>query len=72
VPAVERAGRKQLPAFPPDGPGTDFAELLYDCSQTTVATDHVDAEYVAAPRRWDIANIGRYMICLGPVSSLFG
>ena len=45
--------------------------LLYDFSQTTVATDHVDAEYMKQPRRWDIANIGRFMLFLGPVSSLF-
>lgn len=45
--------------------------LLYDFSQTTVATDHVDAEYMKQPRFWDIANIGRFMLFLGPVSSLF-
>jgi P-type Mg2+ transporter len=45
--------------------------LLYDVSQTTVATDAVDAEYTAHPRRWDIGNIGRFMFVLGPVSSLF-
>ena len=45
--------------------------LLYDFSQTTVATDHVDAEYMQQPRQWDIANIGRFMLFLGPVSSLF-
>jgi Mg2+-importing ATPase len=45
--------------------------LLYDFSQTTVATDHVDAEYMKQPRRWDIVNIGRFMLFLGPVSSLF-
>lgn len=45
--------------------------LLYDFSQTTVATDHVDAEYMKQPRRWDIDNIGRFMLFLGPVSSLF-
>jgi Mg2+-importing ATPase len=45
--------------------------LLYDFSQTTVATDHVDADYMKQPRRWDIAGIGRFMLCMGPVSSLF-
>ena len=45
--------------------------LLYDFSQTTVATDHVDSEYMKQPRRWDIGNIGRFMLFLGPVSSLF-
>jgi len=48
-----------------------FNNLLYDISQTAVATDRVDADYLAVPRRWDVAGIGRYMVCLGPVSSLF-
>ena len=45
--------------------------LLYDFSQTTVATDNVDEEYLKRPRQWDIGNIGRFMIYLGPISSLF-
>jgi len=45
--------------------------LLYDFSQTTVATDAVDEEYVKAPRQLDIGNIRRYMLFLGPISSLF-
>ncbi len=45
--------------------------LLYDFSQTSLATDHVDTEYLLAPRRWEIGNIARFMIYIGPVSSLF-
>jgi P-type Mg2+ transporter len=45
--------------------------LLYDVSQTLIPTDSVDDDYVAKPRRWDIANIQRFMLVLGPVSSLF-
>jgi P-type Mg2+ transporter len=45
--------------------------LLYDLSQTTIPTDNVDAEYLAMPRRWDIANITRFMLVIGPVSSIF-
>jgi Mg2+-importing ATPase len=45
--------------------------LLYDLSQTAIPTDNVDEEYVARPRRWEIGNIGLYMLCIGPVSSLF-
>ncbi|MET3132037.1 Mg2+-importing ATPase [Oxalobacteraceae bacterium GrIS 1.11] len=45
--------------------------LLYDFSQTTVATDHVDREFMLKPRRWDIGNIGRFMLFMGPLSSLF-
>lgn len=45
--------------------------LLYDFSQTAVATDDVDPEYVEQPRKWDIGNIGRFMLFIGPISSLF-
>jgi Mg2+-importing ATPase len=45
--------------------------LLYDFSQTTIPTDNVDDEYIAAPRRWDIGNITKFVLFLGPVSSIF-
>jgi Mg2+-importing ATPase len=45
--------------------------LLYDVSQTTVATDNVDDDYLRRPRKWDIANIGRFMLFIGPISSIF-
>src|SRR6516162_87482 len=45
--------------------------LLYDFSQTTIPTDHVDDNYIAAPRRWDIGNITKFMLFLGPISSIF-
>jgi Mg2+-importing ATPase len=45
--------------------------LLYDISQSTVTTDNVDEEYVEKPKRWDISFIRRFMVSLGPVSSLF-
>jgi len=45
--------------------------LLYDISQSAIPTDNVDAEYLVAPRRWEIGNIGRYMLFIGPISSIF-
>jgi Mg2+-importing ATPase len=45
--------------------------LLYDMSQSTITTDTVDEEYLERPKRWDIAFIRRFMVTLGPVSSLF-
>ena len=48
-----------------------FNNLLYDFSQTAVATDNVDKEYVERPKKWDIGNIGRFMLFVGPISSLF-
>jgi Mg2+-importing ATPase len=45
--------------------------LLYDFSQTGIPFDNVDKEYLAHPRKWDIGNIQRFMIYIGPISSIF-
>jgi Mg2+-importing ATPase len=45
--------------------------LLYDFSQTTIPTDNVDQEYLASPRKWDIGNIFKFMVFIGPISSIF-
>lgn len=45
--------------------------LLYDFSQTAIPTDGVDPEYLDRPRRWEIRNIARFMLFIGPISSMF-
>jgi Mg2+-importing ATPase len=45
--------------------------LLYDFSQTAIATDEVDKEYLEKPRKWEIGDIARFMVVVGPVSSVF-
>jgi P-type Mg2+ transporter len=45
--------------------------LLYDFSQTTIPTDTVDQEYLQKPRKWEIGNIMRFMLFIGPMSSIF-
>jgi Mg2+-importing ATPase len=45
--------------------------LLYDFSQTTIPTDNVDEEYLVSPRKWDIGNIFKFMVFIGPISSIF-
>ncbi len=45
--------------------------LLYDFSQTTIPMDNVDEEYLASPRKWDIGNIFKFMVFIGPMSSIF-
>jgi Mg2+-importing ATPase len=45
--------------------------LLYDFSQTTIPTDNVDEEFLARPRHWDISNIFKFMLFIGPISSIF-
>ena len=45
--------------------------LLYDFSQLTIPTDNVDEDLLASPRRWDIGGVFKFMLVLGPVSSVF-
>ncbi|MGQ9662067.1 MAG: HAD-IC family P-type ATPase, partial [Kiritimatiellia bacterium] len=45
--------------------------LLYDISQAAIPTDSVDTELVAKSRKWNIGSIRRYIMCIGPISSLF-
>jgi Mg2+-importing ATPase len=45
--------------------------LLYDFSQVPIPTDHVDAEQIARPRPWDIRAIRRFILAIGPISSIF-
>jgi P-type Mg2+ transporter len=45
--------------------------MLYDVSQIGIPADRVDAEFTLVPRKWNIANIRRFMIFIGPMSSLF-
>jgi len=45
--------------------------LLYDVSEITLPLDHVDAEDLAQPKRWDMAFIRNFMLTIGPISSLF-
>ncbi len=45
--------------------------LLYDVSQTGIPFDDVDADLVSKPLTWNPADIGRFMLFFGPLSSLF-
>ena len=45
--------------------------LLYDFSQVPIPTDAVDDELVARPRPWDIGEIKRFILFIGPISSIF-
>jgi P-type Mg2+ transporter len=60
-----------MPFLPLTPPQVLLNNLLYDLSQTTVATDDVDPEYLAQPRKWEIGHIARFMLFFGPISSLF-
>jgi Mg2+-importing ATPase len=45
--------------------------LLYDFSQIPIPIDAVDEEQVARPRPWDISEITRFILYIGPISSIF-
>ncbi|TAL75891.1 MAG: magnesium-translocating P-type ATPase [Rhodanobacter sp.] len=45
--------------------------LLYDISQLSIPFDRMDDDYLRKPRKWDASDIGRFMVWIGPVSSIF-
>ena len=45
--------------------------LLYDVSQVSIPWDDVDADYLKQPRKWDASGIARFMVFIGPISSVF-
>lgn len=45
--------------------------LLYDFSQVPIPTDNVDEEQIAKPRPWLIDEIKRFILFIGPISSIF-
>jgi Mg2+-importing ATPase len=45
--------------------------FLYDLSQVAIPSDEVDKEYLFKSRPWNVGYIKRFMLVLGPVSSLF-
>ncbi|MBI2794157.1 MAG: magnesium-translocating P-type ATPase [Ignavibacteria bacterium] len=45
--------------------------LLYDISQVSIPWDTMDKEYIEKPRKWDTQGIGKFMLFIGPISSIF-
>ncbi len=45
--------------------------LLYDFSQTAIPTDEVDEEWLKKPRKWALGDIRRFILFIGPISSIF-
>jgi len=45
--------------------------LLYDVSQVSIPWDDVDLDYLKQPRKWDAGGIARFMVFIGPISSIF-
>ena len=45
--------------------------LLYDVSQISIPWDTMDKEYLEKPRKWEAGGIARFMVFIGPISSIF-
>jgi P-type Mg2+ transporter len=45
--------------------------LLYDVSQISIPWDRMDADYIEKPRKWEAGGIARFMVFIGPISSIF-
>jgi len=45
--------------------------LLYDISQISIPWDTMDDDYIVTPRKWDASGIGKFMLYVGPISSVF-
>src|SRR5438477_5116731 len=45
--------------------------LLYDFSQVPIPTDNVGPQQTAKPRPWQIGEIAKFIVFIGPISSIF-
>ena len=45
--------------------------MLYDLSEIPIPLDNVDGEYLSRPRQWDVDFVRKFMLAVGPVSSIF-
>ena len=60
-----------LPFLPMESIHLILLNLIYDISCTAMSWDNVDPEFLKQPRRWSAAGISRFMLWLGPTSSVF-
>jgi len=60
-----------LPFLPMAALQLILLNMLYDFSCVAIPWDNVDAEFLRAPRNWNAGSITRFMLWLGPASSLF-
>jgi Mg2+-importing ATPase len=45
--------------------------FLYDLAQVSIPTDNVDRSFIQRPQRWNISLIQKFMLYVGPISSIF-
>jgi len=59
-----------LPFLPMRAIQLVLLNLIYDISCTAIPWDNVDKEYLMKPRNWNAGNLKRFMLWMGPVSSV--
>jgi Mg2+-importing ATPase len=45
--------------------------FLYDLAQVPIPSDRVDGTYTLKPKRWNVHFIRRFMLVIGPLSSIY-
>jgi len=60
-----------LPFLPMAAIQLILLNLIYDLSCTAIPWDNVDSEYLTIPRKWDASSVSRFMLWIGPTSSVF-
>ena len=60
-----------LPFFPITPIQLLVQSLIYDLGQLSIPYDNVDREYLDKPRVWSMKSIKRFMLWMGPASSVF-
>lgn len=60
-----------LPFLPMAAIHLILLNLVYDLSCTAVPWDNVDPEFLQKPRKWDASSVSKFMLWMGPTSSLF-
>ncbi|MEG1560678.1 MAG: magnesium-translocating P-type ATPase [Clostridia bacterium] len=60
-----------LPFLPMSAIHLILLSLIYDISCIAIPWDNVDKEFLKKPRKWDASSIGRFMLFIGPASSVF-
>jgi len=48
-----------------------FNNFLYDMAQIALPNDDVDKEYLASPRPWNVDFIKKFILFIGPLSSIY-
>ena len=60
-----------LPFLPMAAIQLILLNLIYDLSCTAIPWDNVDSEYLKKPRKWDASSVSKFMVSIGPASSVF-